>query len=71
MLGILFLIHSSGGSSEEGGSRGPKFHGSKSDVAIPNTWQATRSDPWLPGSLCSCGKWRVKGPAPNKGCYAG
>lgn len=70
-LGFCLAIHSSWGSSKAGRGRGPKFHSTKGDVALPDAGQTERSDPWLPGSLCACGKWRGKGPAPHQGRHAG
>lgn len=40
-------------------------------MALPDARQAERSDPWISGSLCTCRKWRVKGPASYQGRHAG
>lgn len=70
-MSFCFAIHSSWGSSKASRSGGPQLHCAKGDVALPNARQAERSDPWLPGSLCTCGKWRVTGPAPHQRRHAG
>lgn len=68
---FCFVILSSWGSSKAGGGGGPQLHSTKGDVALSDARQAARSNPWLPGSLCTCGKWRVTGPAPHQGRHAG
>lgn len=62
---------SSRGSSQAGGGGDSELHGHKGDVAVPDTGQAERSDPRLPGPLRACGERRVPGPAPHQGCHAG
>lgn len=71
LIWLCFLINSSRGSSKACGGRGPKLHSTEGDVAFPDTRQAARSDPWLPGSLCTGGKWRIEGPSPHQGCHVG
>lgn len=69
LIWLYFPIHSSRGSSKACGGRGPKLNSTEGDVAFPDTRQTARSDPWLPGSLCTGGKWRIKGPSPHQGCH--
>lgn len=71
LIWVSCLCFSSWGSSKAGGGGGSKLHGSEGDVALPHPREAARSDPWLPGSLCTRGKWRVTGPAPHQGRHAG